>query len=681
MTSLIDQRQDFANSAIAYAPDIYASQTFISGASGRLDAINIGFSGNQNAQFFEINIYEGAIVRQGVSIVADPIYSGTFFVPEIAGDGDLSTYVYINASVDVIVLQGMKYTFSTINVSGGVQFYGYASSFGVDRYEAGEAFGGLPNTDLVFRTLVDSDVIIDPFPLFSNDINEVNFDLFNPDNYIGAVDNSLGGNDYVILPGTQDGNDRWGLGLSFHGGIGDDVIIAGGVSMLINGDEGDDLLVGGSQDDTLDGGEGIDTAKFSGTLSRYLIVDDGNGNVIVTDTAANSPDGTDTLVRVDFLQFADQRISTSALVGASITGTAGNDVISLSQAPLNQPRATIGNDIVRGLGGSDTIETGAGDDLINGGTGNDTIDGGTGTDTATYVDATASVKVNLSLTAAQNTGLAGGTDRLVSIENLIGSAFNDTLTGNSGDNRIEGLGGNNTMVGGAGNDTLIGGAGTDKLDGGLDVDTMTGGAGNDTYTVNDSNDVVIELLAQGTDAVNASATFTLSANVEKLTLTGALNIDGTGNELANTITGNTGNNTLSGLAGKDIMSGGLGDDLLIGGLGADTLTGGAGADRFRFDVLETALNKDTVKDFVRGTDVIELSRSAFSALAGYGAGALDASELALGTKATLPGQNLVYNAATGALFYDNDGSGAQAQVQIAVFSTKPLLDAGDFVLI
>jgi Ca2+-binding RTX toxin-like protein len=445
----------------------------------------------------------------------------------------------------------------------------------------------------------------------------------------------------------------------------------------------------------------------------------------------------------------------------SLTGTTGNDVLSGSDE----------NDTLIGLAGNDLLSGGLGNDLLNGGLGNDTLDGGAGNDTASYAEATAAVKVILALSGTQNTGAAGGQDTLISIENVTGSAFNDTLTGdasanvltglagndkldgqagadtmiggigndtytvdnagdlvveavgegtdvvnasvsytlsanvekltltstgnisgtgneldntltgNSGDNVIDGLGGNNTLVGGAGDDTLISGGGTDRLDGGIGVDTMTGGAGNDTYTVDNTLDVVTELVGGGTDAVNASATFTLSANVEKLTLTSTGNNDGTGNELANTVTGNSGNNTISGLAGKDALSGGLGDDILIGGLGADTLTGGGGADRFRFDVLETTANKDTVKDFVRGTDVIELSRSAFSALSGYGAGALNANELALGTKATLPGQNLVYNAATGALFYDNDGSGVQAQVQIAVFTAKPLLDAGDFVLI
>ncbi len=254
------------------------------------------------------------------------------------------------------------------------------------------------------------------------------------------------------------------------------------------------------------------------------------------------------------------------------------------------------------------------------------------------------MRVNLSKTLAQNTGAAGGTDKIVNVENLTGSAFNDTLTGNDGDNVINGLAGNNAMVGGGGNDTIIGGTGIDRLDGGIGIDTLIGGAGNDTYTVDNEADVVTEQLNEGNaDLVKASVSFTLADNVEKLTLSGALNIDGTGNTGANTLTGNTGNNLLQGLAGKDVINGGAGDDTIVGGSGADTLTGGTGADHFRFDVLEAASSKDTIKDFVHGVDKIEIDRAAFAAFAGDLPGALDPLEFKLGTAAATASEHLVYN--------------------------------------
>jgi len=161
--------------------------------------------------------------------------------------------------------------------------------------------------------------------------------------------------------------------------------------------------------------------------------------------------------------------------------------------------------------------------------------------------------------------------------------------------------------------------------------------------------------------------------------TGAIN--GTGNGLANTIAGNASANQLLGLAGADRLFGNAGDDLLVGGLGADTLSGGAGIDRFSFDVLESTINRDIVSDFDHGTDRIEISRAAFAAFSGSAAGVLDASVLALGTAAATVDQHLIYEAATGALYYDADGSGAQAQIMIASFTTRPAIDAGDIMLI
>ena len=110
-----------------------------------------------------------------------------------------------------------------------------------------------------------------------------------------------------------------------------------------------------------------------------------------------------------------------------------------------------GNNSLSGLGGNDTLTGGAGDD---------TLDGGAGTDTASYADAGSGVTVSLAEHDAQDTGGAGS-DTLIGIENLTGSAFNDTLTGDANANTLSGLAGDDTLQGGAGNDTLDGGTGTD----------------------------------------------------------------------------------------------------------------------------------------------------------------------------------------------------------------------------
>ncbi len=148
----------------------------------------------------------------------------------------------------------------------------------------------------------------------------------------------------------------------------------------------------------------------------------------------------------------------------------------------------------------------------------------------------------------------------------------------------------------------------------------------------------------------------MSKNLE---LTGSKNIDGTGNSLANAITGNAGRNTLKGATGADTLAGGDGADKLVGGGGADVLTGGAGSDKFLFSSKPAANAIDTITDFSVADDTILLARSAFSALS---KGALHGGDFA---DAAAPGAApILYDSATGALFYDKDGAGAAAAVQI-----------------
>ncbi|MFM9936695.1 MAG: calcium-binding protein, partial [Novosphingobium sp.] len=113
---------------------------------------------------------------------------------------------------------------------------------------------------------------------------------------------------------------------------------------------------------------------------------------------------------------------------------------------------------------------------------------------------------------------------------------------------------------------------------------LTGGTGNDTFLVHAANDEVIELAREGTDTIIADLSWTLSDNVEKLTLkAGAGAINGTGNAQANTITGNASANVLDGGSGADTLIGGAGDDLLRGNSGSDRMVGGTGNDTYRVD--------------------------------------------------------------------------------------------------
>jgi len=253
-------------------------------------------------------------------------------------------------------------------------------------------------------------------------------------------------------------------------------------------------------------------------------------------------------------------------------------------------------------------------------------------------------------------GIAGGLTiaNSVVIENAIGGAGNDTITGNDLSNRLEG---------GTGNDILNGGLGNDILNGGL---------GNDTFVLDSIDDKVLEDINAGDDLIQSSVSYTLPSNVENLTLTGSSAITAIGNELNNILTGNLGAN---------ILNGGAGNDILKGGLGNDTLTGGIGNDTFIFNsTLNATSNRDTITDFSHSDDTIQLSKSIMSALGALGT--LSANDFKLSTQTLDSSDRIIYNQTSGALFYDTDGSGRSAALQIALLSSLPTgIDNTDFVII
>ena len=241
-------------------------------------------------------------------------------------------------------------------------------------------------------------------------------------------------------------------------------------------------------------------------------------------------------------------------VGVEIYAGKGNDTIHAGAGP----------DLIYGEDGDDQIYGGTGDDTLFGGAGNDTLDGEQGINTASYDGAPSGVKVNISSTdrsdflinAHRATGW--GNDELANIQNVIGSAGNDTLIGDSNPNRLEGSDGNDWIEGGAGVDTLLGGLGDDTLLGGEGADVLDGGDGNDTASYGSAGAAVAVSLTTGRGTAGDAAGDTL-ANIENLIGSG-YNDTLTGNAAANSITGGAGNDSLTGMGGGDTLDGGTGTD-------------------------------------------------------------------------------------------------------------------------
>jgi Ca2+-binding RTX toxin-like protein len=322
----------------------------------------------------------------------------------------------------------------------------------------------------------------------------------------------------------------------------------------------------------------------------------------------------------DGVNSTDQALSVTITdvneVGKTITGSSGSNTISPTQTVVGY-QTTVLNDTIYGLAGNDVIDGGSGADYMDGGLGNDTFyvetysdDGFAGNDDRVVEAAGggtdivyASVSYRLAA-EVENLTLAGA----AAISGT-GNVLANVITGNGAVNTFSGEEGNDTIYGGGGDDILYGGAGTDTLDGGAGADVMDGGLDSDAYTVDTysddgiatNDDRVVELAGGGSaDLVNASVSYLLADQVERLTLTGAAAIDGTGNNLDNVITGNSAANFLSGGLGNDALVGGGGDDRLLGGEGSDTLDGGIGNDQLDGGAANDTLNGREGDDILVG---------------------------------------------------------------------------------
>ena len=377
-----------------------------------------------------------------------------------------------------------------------------------------------------------------------------------------------------------------------------------------------------------------------------------------------------------------------------------------------------GADVLFGMQGNDHLFGGGMDDTLKGGGGADELDGGEGIDTAVYDDSDAGVIVSL-LSGSGSGGDATGDD-LNSIENLRGSFYADTLLGNNERNVLHGLNGTDTLkgyggddrlwggpdndflyglnehdvlygedghdtldggadgdllFGGGGNDTMYGGPGDDYLNGGASADTMIGGPGNDGYIVDHPGDSITESGGEGTDTVQVSVSYTLTAgaDVEYLMPQDTFGFDPlnlTGNETGNVVRGNHGNNVLNGGDGND-----------------DLWDPGSGQDSFLFNtalddetIIDADTNVDTIDYFNVANDTIQLDDDIFSSgLAPNNSVA--GSQFVIGAAALDAGDRIIYNDVTGAVYYDSDGTGATAAIQFATLDTGLALTNFDFFVV
>jgi Ca2+-binding RTX toxin-like protein len=430
-----------------------------------------------------------------------------------------------------------------------------------------------------------------------------------------------GGDDDFISGGAGDDRLDGNFGSdTLNGGDGDDIIQA-----LISadgwGENASHLLIGGAGNDTLIGSLGADTLD-GGLGNDSLLGSFGNDSLTGGDGADTIDGGGDD----DFISGGAGNDRLDGNFGSdTLDGGDGDDILlgfvslieNSGEAALHLLLDGAGNDILLGSMGSDTLEGGAGDDTLLGSWGDDTyyFRRGDGNDVIDHVYAPvgnvydgdndtlffdSSIAIS-DLTASTNgsdllLAISGGTDSVTirnyyvgqQIENfsingqsftidqipsaINGTIGNDNLAGTSAPNIMNGLAGNDYLSGYDGNDTLNGGDGNDTLDGGAGNDLLVGGTGNDSYFIDSSSDVISEtsMIATEVDSVSATVTYTLGTNLENLTLTDSLAINGTGNTLNNLIIGNSANNVLDGGAGNDTLNGGAGNDSLIGGIGNDS---------------------------------------------------------------------------------------------------------------
>ena len=408
---------------------------------------------------------------------------------------------------------------------------------------------------------------------------------------------------------------------------GADIVYAGSGNDIVYAGKDNDEIYGGGGDDYIDGGSGADIMMGGPGNDRYIV---DNENDLVVETISRGAGGYDTV---------ETEISLTALDNIEALEALGDNDIDLTGNALdNLLVGNAGVNTIKGNFGIDIVVGNAGNDILDGGYGRDKLMGGKGDDIY-YVDSRSDV-----ITESLNEG----NDRVISTTSYTLSSHIESLELFNAVQAV--FAGGNSL-----DNTLTGNHGNNVLNGGLGADTMNGGAGNDTYIVDDIGDVVID--SKGDDTVKTKINYTLGDDIEDLQMLGLLDIQGTGNDLNNTLTGNRGDN---------LLDGGAGTDYLIGGLGGDGF------------ILSSSDGIDTIIDFDSGVDLVLIDAIEFGlfdkdTLTGYAEGIVKAEDFITIEKGqTLNSDsdaNFIFDKNSGALSIDIDGAGLLDAVQIATIDT------------
>ncbi|MBW4474768.1 MAG: hypothetical protein KME45_30970 [Stenomitos rutilans HA7619-LM2] len=453
--------------------------------------------------------------------------------------------------------------------------------------------------------------------------DESNNELFGNDELYGEAGDDLldGGAGNDRLDGGEGNDELYGrAGLDvLNGGAGDDLLSGGDDNDQLFGEAGSDTLIGGTGDDRLDGGNGNDRlfgeegndTLIGGAGGDTLDGFDGNDQFFggAGNDQINGGAGSDTVNYADSPQGIVVNLDesnpynnpTSAFnlePGFTIAAGTATDGFGTTDTLQNLENMIGSNfdDVLIGNSGANQITALAGNDLLIGNAGNDTLDGGDGLDTVSYRYDPKAVFVSLEQGTA--TDGFGDTDRLINIENVVGSNGNDRLigdnqsnrlSGGNGDDVLEARGGNDTLYGNDGNDTLLGEAGDDTLIGGAGADLLQGGESSDTASYITAAAGVIASLTTGMGATG-DARGDIFQDIENLE----------GSAYSDRLIGDDFTNVLSGLGGDDFLDGREGDDVLYGGDGRDRLLGSGGNDQLFGGAGDDDLDGGDGNDFLSG---------------------------------------------------------------------------------